>query len=944
MGSEYEPNLNSELCALFAKDGLRATKEKKIGKNKRADIYIKHDNHTVIVECKLFGHGKQDEAVRQAAERLEPLQLADAAIAVVYPKGCTADMITMDMPIRYAVVGRAHAKSHMLQRTLDGSQQEAPRSRTGDPKWQGGHVRDLVAAAKRVAKDLGDPAALVCELDAALVDAVDGLAEGQRKRLAEAMDLPSKGDDWRPAAKRSLLILASAAMFHGRLDDHLPDMRPSVDARTGRAFNGRWPPATLAGCEGSSSVVRTLRASWNLILAVDYRPIFAAAVRVLDALDAPVFTRAVKSIIQWARNAVGSVGGLRHDVLGRIFHRLLEGRYDGSFYTSVPASILLAGLAIRNGRDLPRRLGEMRVIDAACGTGTLLMAAAERIRDVRPAGYSGRTVIEDVLIGIDINDTALHIAATTLGLLSPETQFERMNILHAEFGMTEGGAAAGSLEQYGMGGTLPVREWGEEHSARQIDTSTPRESLSYVGRADLVIMNPPFTRSDLRHRQLGKDAKRKVSDREADLFSSSPVKVGRASSGPMFLLLAAHLCGPRGTVALVLPLVAATNSDTLSIRRHLADEFHIDTIVVACDPERYWFSENTTIPEMLVVLRRRARRAGGGGGRRAPAQRPTRVYHLTRNPGMAVEAEAVAGALRRGAAAAAGSDILASDVPRRSIAEGDWSRVQFLSQRLYDMFADIAAGRLFPAKRLPEVADIHYIGRQVRGAFEVAKIPGRNCRLSIYGNVPDLLSTIRATPSDYIRPERGKAAEAERAWERRGSLLFPERVRTNLARVSVLYADMPTVGSAWAPVIPRPPGMAGGGGGSGGDRTGHRYVESWSKAMAAYMNSTAGIVSLMGVQDSKVFAYPRWSLSNLKRLRIPALAEGAMRDLAAAFDANARQRIGRWSVHDDPVRTRLDRAVSGALGVDRDVLDAARYDLSREPACTNKRYGEGVPR
>lgn len=192
-----------------------------------------------------------------------------------------------------------------------------------------------------------------------------------------------------------------------------------------------------------------------------------------------------------------------------------------------------------------------------------------------------------------------------------------------------------------------MREWGEKHRARQIDSGAPAESLSYAGRADPVIMNPPFTRNDLRHQQLGPAARKKVSDREAYLFKSSPVRVGRASSGPMFLLLAAHLRGPRGTVALVLPLVAATNSDTLSIRRHLAEEFHVETVVVACDPVRYWFSENTTIPEMLVVLRRRARAAG-----KAAAKRPTRVYHLTRNPGTAVEAEAVAGILRRGAAAA----------------------------------------------------------------------------------------------------------------------------------------------------------------------------------------------------------------------------------------------------------------------------------------------------
>ena len=619
MSGEYEPNLNAELCDLLAEHGLQVSKEKKLGRNKRADIFVRHDRHTVIIECKIFGHGKQDEAVHQAAGRLEPVPLADAAIAVMYPKGCTAGTINADTQISYAIVGKAHARSQILQGTLDGSQQEVPHRRAGGPKWERGPVRDLIAATKKVAKDLGDPDSLVRELDDALVCAVDGLTDGQRKRLADTMNLPSLNGDWRPAAKRSLLILASAAMFHGRLDDHLPDMKPSVDARTGKPFTGAWPPATLAECEQAPRAVSLLRESWGLILAVNYRPIFAAAVEVLGALDAPEFFHAVKNIIRWARDAVGSVGGLRHDILGRIFHRLLEGQYDGSFYTSVPASIMLAGLAIRGRTDIPRKLGEMRVIDAACGTGTLLMAAAERIKDVKPVGHRSKTIIENVLIGIDINDTALHIAATTLGLLSPATMFESMNILQAEFGETKNGVAAGSLEQYGRSGTLSIREWGEQHRAKQIDTSTPRESLSYVGLAHLVIMNPPFTRNDLRHRQLGDDGKRKVTSREAELFKRSPARVGKGSSGPMFILLATHLCGPRGTVALVLPLVAATNSDTRDIRRYIADEFHVETIVVACDPERYWFSENTTIPEMLVILRRRQKKAGGGGARGAEA-------------------------------------------------------------------------------------------------------------------------------------------------------------------------------------------------------------------------------------------------------------------------------------------------------------------------------------
>ena len=132
-------------------------------------------------------------------------------------------------------------------------------------------------------------------------------------------------------------------------------------------------------------------------------------------------------------------------------------RYDGSFYTSTAAAVLLASLAIRE-QDAdwsdPNSVASLRICDPACGTGTLLMAAAERIRDLRNA--AGRTapddeealgllLVEDVLWGYDVNLTATHMAASTLGMLSPTTRFHRMNIHRALLGVFEGIAYLGSL-------------------------------------------------------------------------------------------------------------------------------------------------------------------------------------------------------------------------------------------------------------------------------------------------------------------------------------------------------------------------------------------------------------------------------------------------------------------------------------------------------------------
>ena len=67
-------------------------------------------------------------------------------------------------------------------------------------------------------------------------------------------------------------------------------------------------------------------------------------------------------------------------------------RYDGSFYTTtLQQRRLLATLAIDDRLcdwNDPAAIANLRITDPACGTGTLLMAAAERIRDLAPRSRS----------------------------------------------------------------------------------------------------------------------------------------------------------------------------------------------------------------------------------------------------------------------------------------------------------------------------------------------------------------------------------------------------------------------------------------------------------------------------------------------------------------------------------------------------------------------------
>ena len=118
-------------------------------------------------------------------------------------------------------------------------------------------------------------------------------------------------------------------------------------------------------------------------------------------------------------DCVPRIRGLQLDHAGPLYHQLLQtARYDGSFYTSTAAAVLLAELAMPldwsvtgNRWADANRLMELRICDPACGTGTLLMAAAQTIEE-RFHSCGGNPdnlstvhlgLIEDVLHGLDIN-------------------------------------------------------------------------------------------------------------------------------------------------------------------------------------------------------------------------------------------------------------------------------------------------------------------------------------------------------------------------------------------------------------------------------------------------------------------------------------------------------------------------------------------------------------
>ena len=128
--------------------------------------------------------------------------------------------------------------------------------------------------------------------------------------------------------------------------------------------------------------------------------------------------------------------------------------------------------------------------------------------------------------------------------------------------------------------------------------------------------------------------------------------------------------------------------------------------------------------------------------------------------------------------------------------------------------------------------------------------------------------------------------------------MLPHRLRLNVARVAAVMLPERAVGSIWTPCRPHDPDIA--------------------KALCLYLNSTPGLLSLLGARDNRVPSYPSFSLDTLRSLPAPNFAAlgAAERDLLRCwFDWLRGEVLQPFpQMHDDPVRKQIDDAVCQSVG------------------------------
>ena len=255
---------------------------------------------------------------------------------------------------------------------------------------------------------------------------------------------------------------------------------------------------------------------------------------------------------------------LKQDLLGRLFHEMLPPttrKLLAAFYTKPAAADLLARLAV----DDP----EAMVVDPACGSGTLLVAAYHALT------AAGAREAESQLIGLDLMPFAAHLTALNLSVQSMMRASEGAHV-----------ASADALSLY------------EALRARgRTQVPSPNGGVLGINRVALVIMNPPFT-----------DRQKAGTSRAPGGETIASVSGSASNVWCDFMALGDALLQEGGRIAAVIPINLLRGKATATLRRHFLENYSWEYLVKTTN--EVGFSEGAIFRDILFVARKGAPRRG----------------------------------------------------------------------------------------------------------------------------------------------------------------------------------------------------------------------------------------------------------------------------------------------------------------------------------------------
>ena len=719
---------------------------------------------------------------------------------------------------------------------------------------------------------------------------------------------------------------------------------------------------------------------WKFILdKINYHPIFHLARKIMLKLTSNKDVMAsVRYLAQQAKRIVRMRAALRHDLMGRVYHQLLaEAKYLGTFYTSIPSATLLLKLAL-NKDSWPLKwhnleeLAEFRIADLACGTGTLLMAAADAVEHnyisqsailKQPLDLSRvqKILTEQILHGYDVLPSAVHLTASTIALRSPEVPFRGMNL----YSLPLGGSfhRLGSIEFITDGKLISHKPLfsSEDFQIQKIKEGNVNQDEKIEGdkgelrevalpQLDLCVMNPPFTRSvggnllfgsapEEERKEMQKKLKKLIGG-TAKYYSSIT-----AGLGSVFVATADPRIKVDGRIALVLPKALLSGVAWEKTRELFRHKYRVEYVVASHDPHRWNFSENTSLSEVLVVAKKIYKDASPNNRDASKEEGSITAINLWHNPTTTFEALAIARTLINEEASdiAKGQGALDITIGDRKVGEAvslPWTEIKEQSLWILpNAFAQAdlirvayhlmqndlwlpGQGKVAEVELCPlqELGNLGPDRRDIHDGFTVRNTP--TAYPAFWGHDAEAVYTLAQKPNKYLTPlskakEGRHLRKVEALWPKAGKILIGERLWLNTQRLFALRFSKKVLSNVWWPF--RLKRM--------------QQIIQREKALVLWMNSTFGLITFLANREETRGAWVDFKkpvLGAMPVLNVRALKLKQLKGLAEAYDNVCETTLLPFpQMADDPVRAEIDASIAKALKLpDFSIL---RELLAQEP-------------
>jgi hypothetical protein len=543
-----------------------------------------------------------------------------------------------------------------------------------------------------------------------------------------------------------------------------------------------------------------------------------------------------------------------------------------------------------------------------------------------------KALMENMLYGYDVLPSAVHLTASTLALLAPEVAFRRMNLFVMPLGMDKGLPRLGSLD-FLTGSEIKTQmalDYSQLETVRQ-GAGHSQITNATVPKLNLIVMNPPFVRSVGGNLLFGS-----LPDERGQLQTELKriVKTIGASAtaglGSVFVALADRRLEAGGRMAFVLPAAVASGEAWAATRQLIADQYHLETVIVSHDADRPNFSENTALSELLFIARKL--KSGEKAG-------PTKYINLWRNPRSIHEAMDLANRIEkctnvvsveatgittvRGVSGKIGEIVICPSPKNTEIWVGClFSQIELLRTlwALQKGLLKIPGGKKAFKISMVRMDTLGAIGpdrKRISEGFKVSTedwspYPG------FWGHDSTTVRTVRQKPNSkllvWLESPRG-STYGPHLWERAGQILLVERLRSNTHKVIAIGFDTEVLGNTWWALKTKD------------------LTKEQISALLLWLNSSLSMLLFFGRRVTTQGAWmqmkqPAWEA--MPTLDVRNLSDEQAKMLARTYDAVCDLELLPLAQLDkDPVRIQIDDAISKLLGLPS--FAPVRELLAREP-------------